>query len=228
MWLGISFVVVSLLTSGVSSAAPVYPRLTTATSIVAAVGDSITAGSGVTDPARAWPQVLDDRLFGPDRAHVFTVGHPGQCLVFVGCGYPTRLVDSWVPEVLNHVPAPTTIVLEIGINDLSHASTADMESAYLSLVGQANARGIRVIVGTITPRDADIWWTSYWTWGPQMDDVNTWIRGTFGTNVADFNLELKNPNDWGARKGTMSPDGLHPDNEGAEDMGYRVPLSQVG
>jgi len=194
--------------------------------VVYVVGDSITLGTGVTDPTRSYANVVLDRVYGRDHSAGRIVAHGGQCLVFVGCAYPTPLVKSWAPEVLNATPTPTTIVLLIGVNDLQHATVSDMETAYMSLVQQASDLGIRVIVGTITPRDANIWWPSYWDWGPQEDQINTWIRATFGSNVADFNTALKNPavDNWGARTGTMSTDGLHPSVYGAADMAYAVPI----
>lgn len=222
-WLRHVLAVVVLAAALVVPAAAPRTAVPTTTTLYA-VGDSITAGWGAGYPPRTYPAVLDDRYFGEDRSRTVTIGHPGQCLVAAGCGY-TPLVQTWAPEVLNAAPTPTTVVLEIGSNDLGHTDEVTMETALLSLVQQATARGIRVIVGTITPRSSSMW-TTYWTWGPEREHVNAWIRSTFGVNVADFDKALAQPDTW-ARPEAMSSDAVHPNIYGAADMAYCVPLAQV-
>jgi lysophospholipase L1-like esterase len=195
--------------------------------VLYAVGDSITAGFGTQDhPERAWPQVLADRVFGEDHTHLHVVAHPGQCLwTPTGCGYPTPLFQTWQAEVLNAVPTPTTVVVESGTNDLGKADDATLEAVYGWLVSTGQAHGIRVIVGTIPPR-ASSWWTSYWTWGPQRDRLNAWIRTTFNADVADFDAALAGSDTW-ARPEIITSDGVHPNRYGHDDMAYCVPVGEV-
>lgn len=197
-----------------------------ASSTVATVGDSISAGYLIPDPGRTYPQVLGDRLFGRDHSALRVIGHGGQCLVAAGCVYPTPLVDTWQAEVLDVAPSPTTILVEIGTNDLTQGVTdATMESAYQTLVSSATTRNIRVIVGTIPPRGAAVWSATYESWGPQRERINAWIRATF-PNVADFDAALRGPDGY-ARPEIIDTDGLHPNEYGADDMAYCVPLGLI-
>lgn len=192
-----------------------------------AVGDSIVAGYLIPDASRSWPQVLGDRLYGRDHTALSVVAHGGQCLVAPNCLYPTPLVETWQAEVLDAAPSPTTIVVEIGTNDLDRGvSDEAMEGAYQTLVDSARSRGIHVIVGTIPPRGAAVWQSTYGTWGPQRERVNAWIRATFGADVADFDAALRGSDGY-ARPEIIDPDGLHPNMYGAADMAYCVRLGGI-
>lgn len=184
-----------------------------------AVGDSITAGYLIPNPARTYPQVLGDRLYGRDHTALHVVGHGGQCLVAPNCLYPTPLVDTWQTEVLDAAPGPRVVVLLIGTNDIGFVDNATMEAAYQTLVTSANAKNIRVIVGTIPPRTQAQWPS----WGAQRPALNTWIKATF-PYVADFDAALAGP-DYYARGSEMDDDGLHPNMDGAANLGYAVPLN---
>lgn len=215
--------VLALAALGIPGSAP---AAVPADAVLYTVGDSLTAGFGTPDPTRAYAQVLDDRAFGQDRARARTVGHGGQCLLYTACAYPTTLAATWQAEVLNAVPTPTTVLVEIGTNDLSHAlPDADLEAAYTTLVNSAAARGIRVLVATIPPRESSQW-QSYWWWGPQRERLNTWIRATFGVDVADFDHALAGSDGW-MRPAAGSGDGVHPNTYGHADLAYAVPLARI-
>jgi lysophospholipase L1-like esterase len=194
---------------------------TTTTTELYMVGDSITDGMGVyVDYNRTYAHVTEDRVLGSNHDRAQTVGHSSQCLVAVDCGYPTRLLDSWGPEVVNASPTPTTVVLEIGTNDLGNgASAGDLEAGFGQLVSQASAKGIRVIVGTIPPRGVVP------AWEPVRQALNTWIRATYGLNVADFDAVLTDGQ--GAMLTMLDEDGIHPNKYGQANMAYAVPLGQV-
>jgi lysophospholipase L1-like esterase len=191
------------------------------------VGDSITAGAGTSASWRdSYARRALNRVCGAscDAANSATVGHSGQCLVVTFCGYGPPLTSTWQTEVLDATPKPTTVVLEIGRNDLAHAADTDMQNAYTSLVSSAAVRGIRVIVGTIPPAAAGYQW---WNWTEaQRVRVNAWIRATFAY-VADFEAVLLAPGSSAMWAGYDSGDHIHPNDLGAVRMGDMVNTGQM-
>jgi lysophospholipase L1-like esterase len=183
------------------------------------VGDSITAGIGIYgDWNRTYAHVLEDRVLGRNHDQAQTVGHSSQCLQMAGCGYGPSLLDTWGPEVVNATPRPTTVVVEIGTNDLGNGATAaQVEAGFDQLI--KSAPGIRVIIGTIPPRGVTP------TWDPVRQAVNAWIRSNYGANVADFDAALTNGAS--AMRAEADYDGVHPNVYGQADMAYCVPLAQI-
>jgi lysophospholipase L1-like esterase len=190
-----------------------------AADVVYFVGDSITAGVGVGDGAiwrDAYPSRARDDLcgFGCSQAHV--VGHGGQCLVATGCLYGPTLLATFGPEVLDAVPKPTVVVVEIGVNDLYHVTDTQLEDGFQQLVAQGQAVDVRVVLGTITPTN------SVWPWHDlikaQQQRVDDWLRATYAStgNLADFAASLQDGN--GDLYSFYSEDGLHPNRWAAQVM----------
>ena len=216
-----------LLVAGLLSAPA---RATTPAGMVLGfAGDSITAGYGTTAAWRdGYPRRAADKACGTDCGTVLVVGHAGQCLVYPGCGYGPTLLATFGPEVLAAVPRPTTVVLEIGRNDLAHASDTDMQNAYLALVAQATTAGVHVIVGTIPPAGQAYQW---WNWTePQRQRINQWLRATFAADVADYEAVLMAPgsgNPGWMWAGYDSGDHIHPGDLGAVRMADMLPLDRL-
>lgn len=210
---------VTALAPGSSAADPAQPP------VVYVVGDSIAAGWGAGGLRASFPERIFDRTFGPDRLHARTVATAGRCLVAAGCAGLPPLVDTWSAEVLNATPTPTVVVLEIGTNDLSKVSDAQLEAGYQQVVSQSQARGVRVLVATIPPREASQW-PSYWWWGPQLLRVNDWIRQAYAGTCVDFYSALVGSDGW-MRPAVGSGDGVHPNRYGHLDLGDAVPLAKI-
>lgn len=199
--------------------------------VVYFVGDSITAGAGGGIPARdGFAARARDRICGTYqgcRARVVTVSGSGGCLV-VSCGGLPSLQSTWVSQILEATPKPTTVIVEIGVNDL-FMSVTDQQygSAYLYLFQQAAARGIRVILGTMTPT------TTSWPWhnahNPQRMGINTWLRNYFGgANIVDFDAALRIGFTGDADPTYYSGgDGLHPNTLGHLLMSDVLPIDRI-
>jgi lysophospholipase L1-like esterase len=166
------------------------------TTVVYAVGDSIAEGAGTAYPEfQSWPQRAFNRILGPDRTRARTVAHGGQCLTATICGYGAPLTSTWQAEVLNTTPKPTTVIVEIGRNDLAHVTDDQMINAYGQLRASAAMVGIRVIIMTIAPAGDGY---QYWDWTePQRRSVNARIRSTFAPDVADVAASLGDSLTWG-------------------------------
>lgn len=185
-------------------AAPtVAPKPVDYRSTYSAVGDSITYGFGTTDPTtKAWPAL----------AGINGHGVPGRCLFADPCSYGRLLADF--PTEATNLHTPVMIAL-IGTNDLRQSGwTFDQYvAAYQQLKAEADERGIRLVLSTITPfGTAD---------RPNNDlrvKINEWIRSQ--GDYLDMESILIGSN--GLMKPWFEDDGLHPNDLGNAAMANYV------
>jgi hypothetical protein len=166
-------------------------------------------------------------------------------------------VDRIGRDVL-HQPGMTTVVIDLGQVDLRQNNCGEataVEASLQNMVSQANAAGVRVILGTIAP-------ASYCTnpsspnYGPnpannggpfagdsnpgprnpenvQRDLVNTWIKTTGVTlpgvvGVADFEAALADPEHPDFMIPNLnSGDNFHPDGPGYQVKSQAIPISSI-
>lgn len=200
---------------------PTYATEIPTTAQVVFVGDSITNGGGSWDPQRdsfpnRWKNIACGQVQSC-RDHVRIVGASGGCLV-VSCNSHPALKDEWLANVINITPKPTTIIVEIGVNDL-FAGITDQQygDAYRYLMDQASLAGIRLLIATIPPT------TTAWAWhnahNPQRRGINNWLRSYYGAaNLFDIDAGLRvgstgdaDPNYYYLQG---NGDGLHPSSWG--------------
>jgi lysophospholipase L1-like esterase len=208
---------------------------TTGAEAIVALGDSITDGMGSTPGAAAdWPAELSRRLARSEIQNVAVInaGIAGNCLVSQDrCVGPIAL-SRLERDVLTPPMVATVIVLE-GINDIGLGNLSpyrdeaadipvDIGRAYGQLVARAHARGIKVVVGTLTPIggcDMDgVMQES------QRQAVNRWLRSVVGEpgsfdGLIDFDAILRDP----AHPRRLLPlydsgDHLHPNDAGYAAM----------
>jgi lysophospholipase L1-like esterase len=180
-------IVAATLAIASASMAPTRASAVPASAQLYVAGDSIAAGTGIRFDFQRFDSRVADRTFGPDHSRMHVVAHPGQCLVATICaGQP--LVATWDSEVLGATPAPTTVIVQAGRNDLVHVTDQQILDAYAQLVTAAEARGIRVLVCTIVPSATTYVWAP-WT-EPQRRRVNDQIRQRFAPNIVDWAAPL--------------------------------------
>ncbi|WP_277970158.1 SGNH/GDSL hydrolase family protein, partial [Sphingomonas echinoides] len=213
--------------------APLQP-----TSVIVALGDSITEGYGSTNNAfRGWTDRLAERLAarpGKQRWAVLNAGIGGNRLLGYGAG-PNALA-RFDRDVLS-VPGVKTVILLEGINDIgrsfsprgpSDPVTADaLIAADKQIIERAHEHGIRVIGGTLTPYK-DAGYAS-----KQGEEVrqalNNWIRSSgafdgvidFASSVADKTDPLK------IASAFNDGDKLHPNDAGYKAMADAVELRVI-
>jgi lysophospholipase L1-like esterase len=198
---------------------------------VVTFGDSITDGVGSTaNTNHRWPDLLSDRLHG--RYGVLNAGISGNRLLLdqPGNAFGRNALARVADDVFGQGDVRSMIVLE-GVNDIQQdphqTDPAMIISAYHQLIGQAHARGIRVIGATILPFKG---WSA---WNETLEAtrvaVNTWIRtsGEFDA-VVDFDKVTRDPAD----PQRMLPaydagDHLHPGDAGYQAMANAVNLSTL-
>lgn len=192
---------------------------------VVALGDSITDGTGATTDAETrWPDVLAARLraeAGGPRLSVLNQGIGGNQILFdipVNAAMGESAMARFDRDVLAQTGVSDLILLE-GINDinLGQKNAAQIIAGMKQIIARAKARGLNVLVGTLTPNGEQ----------PERDIINDWIR-TSGVpdGVIDFDAAVRdpaNPNNWQA--GTDNADNLHGNDQGYALMGNAVDLS---
>jgi hypothetical protein len=204
--------------------------------IVYLPGDSITDGRyEVPGNTYAWWRdgyaVLTSQLICGMYCdgQVIPVKHGGGCAVATNC-FGSPATTWFTPEVLDAFPAPTTVIFEMGWNDLGRITDAQFTAGMVLIMAQAAARGVTFIAGTVNPtcKTAPNWALNE----PQRKRWNTWLRDNRGPNVADFAAMLQLPDGSldprfaldGCKVGT---DFIHPGPFGALRMAQVVPRGQI-
>jgi lysophospholipase L1-like esterase len=204
--------------------------------VVVAFGDSITDGVGSTaDADNRYPDELAERLGG--RRGVVNAGIGGNRVLNDSACFGEKATTRFGRDALGQPDVRTVILLE-GINDIGFSQfpmectspnpevTADQVVAgYRELIGQARARGVRMVGATLLPFKGAAYYTE--AGEAVRDQVNAWIRtsGEFDA-VVDFDRAMADPADPDAlRPAYDSGDRLHPNDAGYRAMAEAVDLS---
>ena len=197
---------------------------------VVAFGDSITDGVGSGQSLNTrYPDFLATRLADGDaRLGVVNSGISGNRVLLDGTG--ERALDRFDRDVLD-VPGVQSVIILEGINDINNSpngtDVAALTAGLQTLIDRAHARGVRVVLGTLTP---------YRGWGQWSQEreaarvaVNAWIRAHDGVEgIADFDLALSDPADPAQMRPVLdSGDRLHPGDAGYAAMADAVPLDAL-
>ncbi|MER7574529.1 SGNH/GDSL hydrolase family protein [Streptomyces sp. NPDC126514] len=196
---------------------------------VVALGDSLTDGITSTSGAnRRWTDVLSRRLraavaAGEDvpRYSVVNQGISGNRILVGGLGRPADNpsgLDRFSRDVLDRTNVKV-VVIALGVNDiLRDPNLADPElilEGMRTMVGQAHARGLKVVGATLMPFQGHRGYTD----GREAvrGQINAEIRaGRVFDAVVDFDEALRDPyNPRKLRPEYDSGDHLHP-----SDLGY--------
>jgi lysophospholipase L1-like esterase len=211
-------------------------------SVVVAIGDSITDGSGSTmDGNDRWTDFLIDRLAqdGGAATAVVNAGIGGNCLLRECTG--PRLLDRFDRDVLKR-PGVTHAIVLIGVNDLGRLHrgqnetpasravlVAALESGWRDLVQRAHKQGVCLIAGTLTPYGASTLYKPRPENEADRQEINGWIRtsGLFD-GVADFDAAVRDPSAPDQLQSAFdSGDHLHLSPAGYRAMAGAVPLDRI-
>jgi lysophospholipase L1-like esterase len=175
--------------------------------LVAAIGDSITAGSPWDDdPAIGWPAAAaaaDPRLDFTVRA------------VY---GKRTDEIAAWLDEAAAGAEA---LVVQGGINDLAQGRpVAGAAENLLAMVERGRELGLRVAVANVLP------WNNGWPDAePKIRELNALIDA-IGAPVLRFHEALEDPERPGRMREEWTVEGDHPSVEGYRRLGevaFRLP-----
>lgn len=203
---------------------------TTPTLVV--VGDSITAGSKLTDPGRtAWPSRVANELVG--FYNVQNDAHGGQCVVVKGCGYPTSAILTEFPSLIAQ-PGVKVALIGGGTNDLGHFTPAtgtwwQLPGAFYQMMNDCTAAGVTCYLETIPPMGKTWPWRA--TTEAQRQAVNTWMVTNYPTRTIQFSAVLSNATNelWTeyCLPSTQTSLDLHPNWIGEVRMADMVPVATL-
>ena len=200
------------------------------TGAVVALGDSLTdANISTHDGHHSWPSQLARRLIARPRGRPMAVMNQGlggnRILHDIRGDSGLRRFDR---DVLAQ-PGVTHTVIMLGTNDLRNrngksdeeVTASQMIAGLKQFAVRGQARGIKVIGGTLTPFENETFLPG--AWNPKREAVrqrvNEWLRGTDAFDaIVDFDRALCDPD----HPTRMLPiydcgDHLHP-----SDLGYRT------
>src|SRR5947207_397031 len=204
---------------------------------VVALGDSLTDGNISTmDAFCRWPDQLARRLVerGGRPVGVMNNGLGGNRILHdIRGDSGLRRFDR---DVLAQ-PGVTHAIIMLGTNDLQNrwgkpeeeVTAPQMIAGLKQFAVRGQARGIRVIGGTLTPFENETFLPG--AWNPKREairqEVNEWLRKTDAFDaIVDFDQALRDPN----HPTRMLPiydcgDHLHPSDLGYRAMGDAIELS---
>ncbi|KAA5847196.1 SGNH/GDSL hydrolase family protein [Pseudomonas chlororaphis] len=203
------------------------------------LGDSITDGNGSTlDSNRRWPDFLAQRLAAENVA-VLNGGISGARLLEDGMG--VSAAARFERDVLSK-PGVKSVVLMLGINDISWPGTAFAPNAplpsldkliagYRQLIDQAHRHNLRIIGTTLLPFEGALQGSiiEHYHSAPKeqlRQALNQWIRtGQAFDAVIDFDQMTRDPR-YPTRLLPLidSGDHLHPGDAGNRAMAEGVDL----
>ncbi|MGE7956283.1 SGNH/GDSL hydrolase family protein [Pseudomonas sp. NPDC089530] len=203
------------------------------------LGDSITDGNGSTlDHNRRWPDFLAQRL-AKDKVAVLNGGISGARLLEDGMG--SSALKRFERDVLGK-PGVKSVVLMLGINDISWPGTAFAPNAplpsldgliagYQQLIDQAHRHNIRIIGTTLLPFEGALEGSVIEHYhSPRKEQLrqalNQWMRSSQAFDaVIDFDQMTRDPQHPTRLLPRIdSGDHLHPGDEGNRVMAEGVGL----
>jgi lysophospholipase L1-like esterase len=192
--------------------------------IVAALGDSITAGSPLWDPDQAIRAGLgasaDER-----SQYEYWAAQGDPRLTFRNCGVYGERTDQIALRLEGCAAGAEVLVVQGGINDIAQARTVEDAAANLRLmVGRGKELGLRVALADVLP-----WNNGYPGAEPRIRQLNALIGQigeAEGVVVLPFHATLEDAERPGRMREEWTDDGDHPSVEGYRRLGeqaFRLP-----
>jgi lysophospholipase L1-like esterase len=187
------------------------------TTLVAALGDSITAGSPGYDPD---PRQRDNLGFGADEKSQWEYWaqrrHPE--LRFRNCGVYGERTDEIAARLDECATGARILVVQGGINDIAQGRPVEAAAQNLrELVRRGKGLGLQVAIAELLP------WNNGWPQAdPKIRRLNELIRSLAREErvpVLPFYATLEDPARPGRMKEEWTSDGDHPSVEGYRLLG---------
>lgn len=194
------------------------------TIVVAALGDSIQAGSPYWDPD---PDVRAS--YGDDvdeqSQWEFWAARKDDRVRFRNCGVWGERTDQIAARFDACVEGADVLIVQGGINDIAQGRDLEPAAENLrALVRRGKERGLRVAIANVLP------WNAGWprTEGPinRLNELIDELAGDEGVPVLPFYATLESPDDPGRMRDEWTSDGDHPSVEGYRRLGelaFRLP-----
>jgi lysophospholipase L1-like esterase len=188
--------------------------------VVAALGDSITAGSPGYDPD---PERRRELGFGDDERSQFAywAERAEPALRFRNCGVFGERTDEIAERLDDCAAGADALVIQGGINDVAQGYPTVQAADHLqTMAARGRELGLAVFIANLLP-----WSNGHPRADPAIAELNRLI-GRIGADegvpVLDFHEALADPNEPGLMAPELTADGDHPSIEGYRVLGELV------
>lgn len=196
---------------------------------VAALGDSITAGNPLYDPA---PDARAALGFGDDERSQFEywASDTDPNLEFDNCGVFGERTDEIAQRLAACAEGADVVIVQGGINDIAQALAGGPDAAREAasqaaanidgILSEAEEMGLEIAVANVLP-----WNNGHPTADDPIDQLNADIAEIAkrrGVPVLDFYGALEDPDMAGVMAPDFTDDGDHPSIEGYQVLGELV------
>jgi lysophospholipase L1-like esterase len=188
--------------------------------VVAALGDSITAGSPGYDPDRTRRKLLG---FGGDEHSQweYWAERKDPRLVFRNCGIYGQRTDEIAERLASCAKGADVLVVQGGINDIAQGVPVEAAARNLeAMVRHGRSLGLRVALADLLP-----WNNGYPAADPKIRHLNRLLHSWAGHNrvtVLPFYATLDDPEQPGRMPLRLTSDGDHPSVAGYRLLGERA------
>jgi lysophospholipase L1-like esterase len=185
--------------------------------LVAALGDSITAGSPLWDPG--------EQRGEPTSQYEHWAALKDPSLEFRNCGVYGERTDEIALRLDRCADDAHVLIVQGGINDIAQGRSVDLAAEDLTrMVRSGKERGLRVAVAELLP-----WNNGYPRADPEIRRLNELVRGLAAAEnvpVLPFYETLEDVENPGRMPAGWTDDGDHPSIEGYRRLGelaFRLP-----
>ena len=192
--------------------------------VVAALGDSIVAGSPYWDPDLAVRARIGAAL-DPESQWEHWAALADPRLSFRNCGVYGERTDQIALRLEDAAAGADALVVQGGINDIAQGRDVERAAANLhALVRRGRALGLRVAVANVLP------WNGGWPRAEapirRLNALIADLAAAEGVPVLPFHETLESPEEPGRMRPEWTSDGDHPSVEGYRRLGelaFRLP-----
>jgi lysophospholipase L1-like esterase len=201
---------------------PNPPPKPTASTVVAALGDSITAGSPRWDPNPDIRAEIGSQLDRRSQYELWAERALGGT-DFRNCGVPGQLTDEIARRLEECADGADVLIVQGGVNDIvSGREPAEIAANLRGMVREGKRLGLRVAIAELLP-----WNAGYPVADPPIRDVNrrvARIAREEGVRLLPWYRLLEDPQRPGRMRDDWTDDLLHPSVAGYRRLGRSVEL----
>jgi lysophospholipase L1-like esterase len=192
--------------------------------LVAALGDSITAGSPAWDPDAGVRTRLGDGADPESQYEYWAQLRAPTGTIVRNCGVFGERTDQIAARFERCTRGAAVVIVQGGINDIAQGRPVDDAAANLeAIVRRGKEAGKRVLIANVLP----------WNDGPRVAAgrivrLNRLIAGIASREsvpLLDFNAALADPHDPHRMAKALTADGSHPSVAGYKRLGELITLS---